>query len=141
VNAKKIKAVSRYGLRVNFKIFRIVYLVIYFNVLFDVISWHFSAHGNSSSDFADMELVSLISIFVTGLCSFKAPFRFFLSEGMSRRSFFTGTAVSFGITSAALSALDCVNAMAFPLFMPYHSLYASLAADAVHSSRLALIKK
>lgn len=119
----KLKPVMKYQLHLNFQIFRIMYLVIYVITFATIAGRYFS---NTGGNVSGMEFATIITIFVTGLTTFKDSFRFFTSSGVSRKSFFLGLLSSFGITALATALIDCINMVIFSLFLNYGSAYLAI---------------
>jgi len=79
-------------------------------------------HGGSDSS-SGMEFASTIFIFVAGLNAFKAQFRLFLQNGLSRKTLFTGFVVGLFILAAAMTLIDLAFGWFRGLFVNYQSLY------------------
>ena len=79
-------------------------------------------HSNSSSS-SGVETASTIFLFVVGLNAFKAQFRLFLQNGLSRKTLFTGFVTGLFILAAAMTLLDLVFGWFRGLFVPYTSAY------------------
>lgn len=128
------KPVVRYQFRNYFHIFRIYYLVIYCMMLIAFIQRYlFKPSPDSDISISGLEFATIITIFITGLTTFKEPFRFFVSNGVSRRRFYTQTVASLGVLSAVIAVVDSINTLIFSLIFHYYSFYASIISmDSTH---------
>lgn len=104
-----LKAPIRYQLR-NFRhVFVIMYFFVYLFMLLIAVSDHFFAVSIGSSN--GIEGISAITIFVTGLNSFKDTFKFFSANGISRKTQLCSTVASLGILSVGFAFMDTVNSV------------------------------
>ena len=78
---------------------------------------------NVSAASGGMESASAIFLFVAGLNGFKAQFRLFLQNGLSRKTLFTGFAAGLCILAAAMTVIDLAFGWFRGLFIPYTSMY------------------
>lgn len=122
----KLKPIMKYQLHLNYQIFRIMYGVIYSITLAAVIT-RLLNQGSSVTECA--ELATMITIFVTGLTTFKESFRFFVSSGVSRKRFFMGLLASLGCTAIVTALIDTINSVIFSLFLNYHPIYEALGSQ------------
>lgn len=117
----KLKAAVRYYLN-DFK--RPV--IIYYGVLMTlfvlqlVISALLKVRNPSSGG---MEFATTIFLFVVGLNAFKAPFRLFLQNGLSRKTLYVGVVVSLCLLAAATTLFDLAFGWFRGLFVRYTSTY------------------
>ncbi len=119
----KIKPVLRYQLHAYFQIFSILYGFIY-ALLIVTVALRYTQNGNGNA--SGVEFTTMIGIFLVGLVLFKSAFRFFSSYGVSRRRLFWGLTAALGVTAAATSALDMINAAVFSRFLPYSTFYSGM---------------
>lgn len=125
-----IKPVLRYQLRAYFSIFSKVYGVVYFLTITAIIlRYTYRSDGSASCT----EFTTMVAIFIIGLVLFKSSFRFFSSYGVSRKRLFCGLTATLGVTAAATSALDMVNAAVFSHFLPYYTIYTGLSQNGPES--------
>ncbi len=89
-------------------------------------------HGGSNSS-SGVEFASNIFLFVVGLNAFKAQFRLFLQNGLSRKTLFTGFVTGLFLLSAAMVVIDLAFGWFRGLFVNYTGMYmerfGSLYAD------------
>ncbi len=78
--------------------------------------------------FNGLEIVSAITIFIVGLNSFKENFKFFMVNGISRKTQLVSTAVSLGILSALFAFIDTINSILFRLLINLHPLFLQMYA-------------
>lgn len=127
----KLKAAVRYYLN-DFKkptiIFYGVMMVLFLLQLIIATLVH-EDPGSSSG----MEFATTIFLFVAGLNAFKAQFRLFLQNGLSRKTLFTGFVAGILILAAAMTLIDLAFGWFRGLFAPYTTMYmdrfGSLYAD------------
>ncbi len=62
--------------------------------------------GGERGTMNGMEFATVIFLFVVGLNSFKSSFRFSLTNSVTRRDFYLGTALSFLVLAAAFTLID-----------------------------------
>lgn len=80
-------------------------------ILLDIVVFIFSGFtgGNTnSSSVAGNEYVSLIFLFVIGLCTFKETFLFSMQNGVSRKTLFCAKLLTMASVAAVISAADIV---------------------------------
>ena len=121
-----MKPVVRYQLRAYFSIFYRVYVVVYFLTIAVIILRY---TRNDSGSASCTEFATMVAIFLAGLVLFKSSFRFFSSYGVSRKRLFCGLTATLGVTAAATSALDMVNAAVFSRLLPYYTIYTGLSQN------------
>ena len=102
--------------RKSFLLFYLIYMV----VVTIVCTFSSSIKESSSSG---TDLSSSIYLFVVGLCSFREAFFFSQGMGVSRKSFFKGTLLSFLPLCLATTALDFAILRMQALFMPSSTFY------------------
>lgn len=116
-----LKPMIRMQCRTDFRVFRIMYLVVYsivvLNVIFELSS------GQERLTTSGLESATVITIFIVGLNSFKEFFLFYSANGVSRRRMFAGIVSSLGIAAACTALIDTFNMFVFSLFMNYRSVY------------------
>ncbi len=135
----KLKAAVRYYLN-DFKkpviIFYGVLMVLF--LLQITIAYFLDGDAGSSGG---MEFASTIFLFVAGLNAFKAQFRLFLQNGLSRKTLFTGFVIGLAILAAAMTLIDLAFGWFRGLFVGYESMYmerfGSLYADGSNFKALA----
>lgn len=116
MKAWKIMRFQLISARKSFLLFYLIYMA----VITVVIAFSFSM-GESASSGTD--LASSIYLFVVGLCSFREAFFFSQGMGVSRKSFFKGTLLSFLPLGLAATVLDFVILRMQILFMPSPTFY------------------
>lgn len=70
-----------------------------------------------------LEVASVIFLFVAGLNSFRVPFLFFLVNGVSRKTMFRSTVISFIIISAIMAFVDTLSGLIFYRLAKYITLF------------------
>lgn len=78
---------------------------------------------HSSGSSGGMEFASTILLFVVGMNAFKAPFRLFLQNGLSRKTLYVGFIASLFILAVFMTLADLVLGWFRGLFVPYTSMY------------------
>ena len=81
------------------------------------------ANSNIEVSSSGLEVVSMIFLFVAGLNSFRVPFLFFLVNGVSRKTMFKSTIISFMIVSAIMAIIDTLLGLIFYRFAKYTTLF------------------
>jgi hypothetical protein len=117
----KLKAAVRYYLN-DFKKPTILFygiLMVLFLLQLMIATLVHEDPGSSSG----MEFASTIFLFVAGLNAFKAQFRLFLQNGMSRRTLYTGFVAGLLILAAAMTVIDLAFGWFRGLFAPYQTMY------------------
>lgn len=127
-----LKPILQYHRRNFIKVFSIMYGCVYLIMLTEVFLQHQTIPDRTST--SGLEIATAITAFIMALNSFKEPFRFFVSNGFSRKSLFQGTILSFGACSAVIALLDCVSIVIFSLFMDYVPLYSFLTGNAASNA-------
>jgi hypothetical protein len=83
--------------------------------------------------YSGMEFATTIFLLVAGLNAFKAQFRLFLQNGLSRKTLFTGFVAGILILAASMTLIDLAFGWFRGLFAPYQTIYldrfGSLYAD------------
>lgn len=87
-----------------------------------------------NSSCGGLELISVITVFVLGLSSFKPYFKFFSANGRSRKIVVFAAITSLGCISVIMAFIDTLNTMLFS----HHANYQSLFAQAYYRSQLSL---
>lgn len=117
----KLKAAVRYYLN-DFKkstiIFYGVLMVLFLLQL--VFAYFLDSYSGSSGG---VESATTIFLFVMGLNAFKAQFRLFLQNGLSRKTLFTGFIVGLAILATAMTLIDLAFGWFRGLFVSYESMY------------------
>nr|WP_319489757.1 hypothetical protein [uncultured Caproiciproducens sp.] len=133
----KLKAPIKYQLRHFRHVFVIMYFFVYLFMLLIAVSSRFFAVSVGAS--SGIEGISAITIFITGLNSFKDNFKFFSANGISRKTQLCSTVVSLGILSAAFAFMDTVNSVIMshiavfrPLFLEIYGLRFGYSASAFY---------
>ncbi len=116
MKAWKIMRFQLISARKSFLLFYLIYMV----VVTIVCTFSSSIKESSSSG---TDLSSSIYLFVVGLCSFREAFFFSQGMGVSRKSFFKGTLLSFLPLCLATTALDFAILRMQALFMPSSTFY------------------
>lgn len=105
------KPVVRYLLNANLRFFRKVYAFIYsFIALACILSL---IHPDMRSNINGLETVTMICIFIAASIAVREALRFFVSNGVTRRTFRTGVLAAFAVTAFAAAALDTFNSAFF----------------------------
>lgn len=120
-----LKPIVRLQLRHVYRVFRIMYLIVYATVALNVIYELTSIGGQVQLHTSGLELATIITIFIAGLNCFREYFPFYSANGVSRHRVFSGVVLSLGITAACTALIDTANAVIFSLFMDYRPMYAS----------------
>ena len=117
----KLKAAVRYYLN-DFKksVFLFYGILMAIFLLQLVISALVHEDPGSSSG---MEFATTIFLFVAGLNAFKAQFRLFLQNGLSRKTLFTGFVAGLLILAASMTVIDLAFGWFRGLFTPYQTQY------------------
>lgn len=119
-----LKPIVRLQCRHEFRIFRTMYLIVYLIMAVTVLSaLFFTGPDRGHVRYSGMEIATMVTIFVTGLNSFREFFLFYTANGVSRRRMFAGVVLSLGIAAAATALLDTVSAAVYSLFLDYSPLY------------------
>ncbi len=116
----KLKAAVRYYLN-DFKKSTMIFYGVLMALFLIQLLINALLDGNSSS--GSVEFASSIFLFVAGLNAFKAQFRLFLQNGLSRKTLFTGFIVGLAILAAAMTLIDLAFGWFRGLFVSYHSMY------------------
>lgn len=72
---------------------------------------------------SSLNVSSMIFLFVCGCNAFKEDFRFFLQNGLSRKTQFTAQCLVLPTVALVMAAVDMVIARLLALFIPYDSLF------------------
>jgi len=70
-----------------------------------------------------LEFISIITLFVLGLSSFKPYFKLFSANGVSRRTIFYSAVAGLGIIAAIMALIDTLNTLLFSHFANYQSMF------------------
>lgn len=70
-----------------------------------------------------LEAATVIFLFVAGLNSFRVPFLFSLVNGVSRKTMFKSTCISFMIVSAIMALVDTLSGLIFYRLAKYVTLF------------------
>lgn len=105
-----IKPALKYKLKENLKGMGSFYIIIYLIMILSA-TMVIVKSDVEISNFNGMELSTWVFMFVIGLNSFKADFRLFLQNGISRKSLYVSSILSLGILSAIMVVIDFVNLM------------------------------
>jgi hypothetical protein len=132
-----IKPVLRYQLHEYFRAFSTTYEIVYILIIGTIILRYVKPTDTGSA--SGIEFATMVTIFIVGLALFKSAFRFFSSYGVSRKRLFFGLTAAMGVTAAATSLLDMVNAAIFSRFVPYSTLYAGLLQNRQQSDHADLL--
>ena len=109
------KPVVRYLMAANLRFFRNVYAFVYgFTALSSILSL---VRTDMRTNIGGLEIVTMICIFIAASMAVREALRFFVSSGVTRRSFRTGALIAFSVTALGAAALDTVNAAVFR-FLP-----------------------
>jgi hypothetical protein len=106
-----------------------VYILIVLTLLSKGLRLEFNMGVNSG-----LEIISMITLFVFGLTSFKDNFKFFSVNGFSRKTQFLSTTAFFGILSCIFALIDTVNGLFLTSVTDYRSLFMELYAPLVPAS-------
>lgn len=115
----KMKPVLGYLLRDYRNVLLIMYLVVYaFAVLMLV-----GTGKTANSWCGGLEFISIITLFVLGLSSFKPYFKLCSANGISRKTLLCSVITGFGIITVVLSFIDTLNTFLFSQFANYQSMF------------------
>jgi len=112
----RAKTLIKYQLHDYRNVILIMYLCVYLLIILTVITHSFNSSGGSSVSFSSvsgLELITVITILVAGLTSFKENFKFFSANGISRKTQLYSTAAALGTLSAIFALIDTVNCVIF----------------------------
>ncbi len=84
-----------------------------------------TVHGGEV-EFGGMESSTVVFLFIAGLNSFKGPFRFFLANGVSRKTQFWGFILSVPALAGIMALADSLIALLLSRVASYESMYAQL---------------
>lgn len=116
----KIKPALKYYLSDYRNVLLVMYACVYvFAILMIIGTNHFK---NSSG--GGLEFISIITLFVLGLSSFKPYLKLFSANGISRRTAFGAAVLTFGSISVIMALIDTGNTLLFSHFSNYQSLFA-----------------
>lgn len=118
-----LKPILRIQCRREYKIFRVMYLIVYAIVAVNVLGELFLSGGKSGLHSSGLELATIITIFIAGLHSFKDFFPFYSANGVSRRRACAGITVSLAVAACCTALIDSVNLVIYSLFMSYSPMY------------------
>lgn len=124
-----LKPIIRLQFRYDYRVFRIMYLIVYATVALNMIYELSSGGGQVRMHTSGLELATIITIFIVGLHSFRRFFLFYSANGVSRRRVFAGVTASLAIAAACTALIDTANAAIFSLFMDYRPMYATRLHD------------
>jgi len=122
MNQKRFFSIVRYQLHDFKKSAMIMYSCVYFLFIVSCID-HNTLPSDKHVTLNGMELVSMITLLVIGLVSFKENFNFFSINGISRRTQFFSTLFFFGILCAIFALIDTLNVAVFPHISNYTPLF------------------
>ena len=123
----KLKASVRYFIREN-----VVALSVYYGIIlcmYMLFIFAYMRFKGSVISMGGLDFSSSVFISVVGLNSFKSPFRMFLQNGYSRRSVFTGFALSGVLMSGVLSLLDSLSSLGLSRIIPYSSGFVQMYSE------------
>ena len=118
-----LKPIVRLQLRYDYRVFRIMYLVVYCIIALNAVYELLIDGQRGNAHTSGLELATMITIFIVGLHSFKEFFLFYSANGVSRRRVFAGITVSLAIAAACTALIDTINTVIFSLFLNYTPLY------------------
>lgn len=127
MNSTRMKSAIRFKLLDYRKSSVIMYICVYILIVLTLL--HSPIGVNSS-----LEIISVITLFVFGLTSFKDNFKFFSVNGFSRKSQFLSTVAFFGILSCIFALIDTVNGAFLASVTDYESLFMMLYAPLAPAS-------
>ena len=81
------------------------------------------ADSNINVSSSGLEAASMIFLFVAGLNSFRVPFLFFLVNGVSRKTMYKSTIISFTIVSAIMAVVDTLSGLVFYRLADYVTIF------------------
>jgi hypothetical protein len=115
----KIKPVLKYYWRDYRNVLLIMYLVVYAFAIMLLVGT--SKVANSSC--GGLEFISIITVFVLGLSSFKQYFKLCSANGISRKTLLCSIITAFGIITVVMSLIDTLNTLLFSQFANYQSMF------------------
>lgn len=119
-NFMKIKPALKYYLGDYRNVLLVMYACVYvFAVLMIIGTNRFK---NSSG--GGLEFISIITLFVLGLSSFKPYLKMFSANGTSRRTIFCAAILTLGSISVIMALIDTLNTLLFSRFSNYQSMFA-----------------
>lgn len=127
MNHLRIKAPFRFQLSGYKKVFAIMYICLVAILALTEISI-MSPRSNTAVTFSNMEVVSIITIFITALFSYKESFRFMMANSITRKSHFIACMLALAALSAAFSLVNTILSTVYSHFTNYRPLFIELYA-------------
>lgn len=130
----RLKSVIKYNLNEMKNGILIFYgIILIIMLLFSIMLVSVSVNDVNSS-LSGMEMASAIFLFVVGLNSFKQNYLFLSTNGVTRKTQFSGFLVSSGIIAVIMAAVDTTYANILPAFVNYHSFFRQVYSGFVAAS-------
>ncbi len=126
----KMKSVLSYLLRDYRNVLLIMYLLVYLIIIFLIPHSKIRNSGTGA-----LELVSLITVFVLGISSWKPYFKLFSANGVSRKTLLCSAVTGLGTVAVILSLIDTLNTLLISSFTNYQSMF-SQAYYRIHIDRM-----
>jgi len=115
--------VAKYQIYDSRKAVAIFYFVIFLIILVATIAYR-SIGGRGT--FGGFGMTTAIFIFVAGLNSFKADFKFMLANNVSRKKFFYGNIIALLTIAGFMAFVDSILSLILELIFPHESFFAQL---------------
>lgn len=132
-----IKAATKYQLGDFKKYLMTYYLVVLLTVVFFTLLFQVSVNGVSGT-YLNLEFITAIFLLNCGLNTFKVNFLMMMQNGISRKTMFIGTSITFLMVSIFMSILDRVIAVITGLFtQSTEGVYLKGIYDFIFSRRMA----
>lgn len=133
MNSTRMKSAIRFKLSDYKRGSLVMYLCVYILIVLTLLSKGLRLEFNMGVN-SGLEIISMITLFVFGLTSFKDNFKFFSVNGFSRKTQFLSTTAFFGILSCIFALIDTVNGLFLTSVTDYRSLFMELYAPLVPAS-------
>lgn len=120
-----ISKVMKYQLR-DFKTAILIYYAIILAIILSLIIYKIFINPSDNAYFSGFGGSAVIFLFIAGLNSFKANFKFMLVNNVSRRNFFYGSFIAFAIVAFFMALIEIMINMSLNLIVEYEGLYEQL---------------
>lgn len=128
MNHLRIKAPFRFQLSGYKKVFAIMYFCVIILGVSTIIYGRLHPNVNDVASLNNFEMVSVITIFITALFSYKESFRFMMANSITRKSHFIASMLALAALSAAFSLVNTILSTVYSFFTNYRPLFIGLYA-------------
>lgn len=132
MNHLRIKAPFRFQLSGYKKVFAIMYFCVIILGVSTIIYGRLHPNVNDVASLNNFEMVSVITIFITALFSYKESFRFMMANSISRKSHFVAAILALTVLSSAFSLTNTVLSTIYSRFVTYRPLFIQIFAVRFH---------